>query len=116
MVDRIELTPQGFYPVCPVCTNAILPHQGVEMHEALLTRGMVIREHQHLIMVKYNCVNLHLVCHPMARSKLAQKDIIRYLIAWETSAGILSWLLEIKSTITSSEIDSLERIVKDEMH
>lgn len=113
--DRVELVPQGFLVICPLCKNPLFPYQPIDMHESILTRGDIPKsKSQMLIFVKENCVLLHRVCHEVARSDAMQSLCIQHLILWEGLDSILSWLLEVKRATKSTQVDIKIRRVKSE--
>lgn len=95
----------GFYPTCPMCRKS-LGSGGVEMHEALITRGDVQGlpfESQVQIYVPANIVLVHPHCHYKAQwckrgKRIAARDILR----WNGDINVYGFLFTMANKFDSS--------------
>lgn len=95
--ERKIFTPRGYYPICPICGQLI--SDDPDMHEALITKGMVSgNEYIDMINSRANCVLRHHICPGGKQSHLpgtgSQNDYencVDDLVKWNGIDGILAW-------------------------
>ena len=91
---------------CPVC-NEGMTDSGIEMHEALLTRGDVQGcndEVKAAIMVRENCVIVHSgACHIAAQTKRGKLLCAKHLLLYEGFTHIEEWLIKMKGLMRTTQ-------------
>ena len=92
--SRVTIWKGRVVPVCAICKGGITG--GMEMHEALFTRGNVRGNKDLLvkIMVRENCLLLHPGdCHKRAHTKLGRLICLEYLERVEGAKAIKDFLV-----------------------
>jgi hypothetical protein len=114
-VARTVFTVDGYVPRCSFCGKGIPSYNGIDMHEALITRGDIrgVKHLEEKIYTRYNCVLLHHVsCHVEAATKQGHRTCVRSLVALEGTA-VLEWLYRMNLEMRSSQVDEQIRMVKE---
>lgn len=95
----------GFYPTCPICRKSFATG-GVEMHEALITRGDVQGlpfEAQVQIFVPENVTLVHPHCHQKAQWLERGKRIVaRDILRWNGDINVYAFLFVMANKFKSS--------------
>lgn len=77
-------------PICALCDMPITD-EGMDMHEALVTRGDNLSERD--IYTRENCALVHHGdCHIAAGTKSGQRKVAAHLVEWEGREAIENWL------------------------
>jgi hypothetical protein len=102
------------YPVCSICRDPIIG--GGEIHESLITRGMIRDPSKdHLILVPENSNLVHATCHPKSGrgNPYEFSQCVDNLFSWEKD-GVVEWLEniegEFKLTTTQARRDYLNAL------
>jgi len=106
---------KGKYPICPICKEII--RNDPDMHEALITKGMV-RGHKKglLINSQFNCVLRHNVCpdgqkhDPGVGSEEDYRKCLKHLIAFEGLQDITQWLVDMEKHFPTVARQALSRV------
>ena len=104
-------------PRCPICAKLI--YGNFDMHEAIITRGMVQMsslEKKEKIHVKENVVLLHPECHKDARSSTNKEKCILDIVNYEGEEAVLNWLESIRDdfpTIVDNSIREVQNIIEE---
>jgi hypothetical protein len=101
--ERAQYIPgKGEYPICPICNEPI--REGADMHEAIITRGMVNgNKDEEKIYSCYNCVLRHSVCPngqshtPGIGSEITFEKCLTQICHFEGKDNILLWLSEMEN-------------------
>jgi hypothetical protein len=112
---RVRLHLGKYFPICAGC-DGVITDSKPPMHEALLSRGDVQGSKdrlQPLIMVKENCVLMHIGCHVYANTPAGQRNCIKHLITYEGYDVISDWLLEMRNHMITSTPCDARRLLKE---
>jgi len=93
-----------------------LSDNGMDMHEAIITRGDVSGNKKlgKMIMVSENCVIVHHgKCHEKAATKEGQRKVIKHLIYWEGYAAIYHWLQCLAEEMKGNQADTALELVSE---
>lgn len=112
--SRVRLHLGKYLPICAGCDGVITGKP--PMHEAFISRGDVQGGRERLlplIMVKENCVLMHIGCHVFANTEAGQQNCIKHLITYEGYDVISDWLIEMKNQMITSIPCDARRLLKE---
>ena len=93
----------GYYVICPVCGERIIPSASADLHEAILTRGklagaMEPEKALKLISHRCNCVLRHHVCpdgqyHTSGTGgDEVLESCVKQIVVYEGLSDVITWL------------------------
>jgi hypothetical protein len=111
--ERVDIFNGQIVPICASCNKGIFG--GVEMHEALISRGNVRGNKDLLvkIMVRENCVLVHPgSCHRKAETEDGKIKCLNFLIRHETYENVKNFLLTMNA-IMQTQLGSERLSIKE---
>jgi hypothetical protein len=110
------LTPLGWLPECGYCGHPIKKSDGMDLHEALITRGDIHgrKEIAPKIFVRENVSLVHHgKCHVEAATKEGQKRVAKHIAYWVGNDAIMEWLDCLEDDFVGTTITEARNLIKE---
>jgi hypothetical protein len=109
----------GWLPKCGYCGQPIKKRDGIDLHEALITRGDIYgrEEMSPKIMVKENCSLVHHgTCHIESATKEGQRIVAKHIAYWVGKDAIMDWLNCLEEDFVGTTITEAKNLVEEATH